>query len=235
MDHHDLTLERRLRASSPAIDESAFDAALLARVRAQPVARRRLPRTVAIPAAAGATLTATAVVMLAGGPADVGGPSSASAVTQALRWFDPPAGTVLHTRSVERQGGRTTTHELWEAAGDPTRQRELVDGRATHDPVMTGKDAGGLPAGDPVVAKVRFLLQHGHMRVAREQHGGVDAWAISLKADEGRPVWTLWVSAGDGRPLELRDPGRDADEAPQVIRWPVYEVLRGAAARAALP
>jgi hypothetical protein len=41
-------------------------------------------------------------------------------------------------------------------------------------------------------------------------------------------VWTLWVSADDGKPLELRDPGRDADEGLQVIRWPVYEVLRGA-------
>ena len=54
---------------------------------------------------------------------------------------------------------------------------------------------------------------------------GHDAWAISLKADAGRPVWTLYV-ASDGRPLELRDPGRDASEAPQTIRWPVYEVLR---------
>jgi hypothetical protein len=66
------------------------------------------------------------------------------------------------------------------------------------------------------------------------QHDGADAWAISLKRGEGRPVWTLWVSAADGRPLELRDPGRDANEAPQVIHWPVYEVLRGAAASEAL-
>jgi hypothetical protein len=33
------------------------------------------------------------------------------------------------------------------------------------------------------------------------------------------------VSADDGKPLELRDPGRDANEAPQVIRWTTYEVL----------
>ena len=38
-------------------------------------------------------------------------------------------------------------------------------------------------------------------------------------------MWTLYV-APDGRPLELRDPGRDASEAAQTIRWPVYEVLR---------
>ena len=64
----------------------------------------------------------------------------------------------------------------------------------------------------------------------RENHDGNDAWVISLKADVGRPVWTLWVSAADGKPLELRDPGRDASEAPQVIRWPTYEVLPDAGA-----
>ena len=47
----------------------------------------------------------------------------------------------------------------------------------------------------------------------REMHNGTDAWAISLKPDAGRPVWTLWVSAADGKPLELRDPGRDAERA----------------------
>ena len=62
----------------------------------------------------------------------------------------------------------------------------------------------------------------------RELHDGTAAWKISLKRDAGRPVWTLWVSAADGKPLELRDPGRDASEQPQVIRWPTYEVLRDA-------
>jgi hypothetical protein len=79
---------------------------------------------------------------------------------------------------------------------------------------------------DPVVRKVRTLLQAGRMTVTgREVHSGTDAWSISLKPDEGRPVWTLWVSAANGKPLELRDPGRDSSEAAQVIRWPVYEVL----------
>jgi hypothetical protein len=36
------------------------------------------------------------------------------------------------------------------------------------------------------------------------------------------------VSAADGKPLELRDPGRDANEQPQLIRWSAYEVLPGA-------
>jgi hypothetical protein len=52
--------------------------------------------------------------------------------------------------------------------------------------------------------------------------------AISLKPDYGEPIRTLWVSATDGKPLELRDPGRDATGQPQVIRWPAYEVLPGA-------
>jgi hypothetical protein len=83
-----------------------------------------------------------------------------------------------------------------------------------------------MPAGDDVVNKVRILLQEGRMVVkGREIHDGIDTWAISLKADVGRPVWTLWVSAADGKPVELRDPGRDASEQPQVIRWPAYEVL----------
>jgi hypothetical protein len=259
---HDLTddLDRRLRAARPRtarVDESAFDAELLARVRDQPIARRRtIPRAVALPVAAGVTLTATAVVMLGGGPGDVGGPSSASAIAQTLRWLDPPAGTILHVRSVETMGGQTTTRELWQSADHPDSARELIDGAhsfessggALYDPATDTIYADPakpptatraprstsapkprnetLPAGDPIVDKVRMLLQKGQMAVTgRELHNGTQAWAVSLKPDVGRPVWTLWVSAADGKPLELRDPGRDANEQPQVIRWPTYEVL----------
>jgi hypothetical protein len=256
---HDVTdhLERRLRAARPPtarVDEHAFDPALLARVRDMPIAARRtIPRAVAVPVAAGVTLTATAAVMLGGGPADVGGPSSAAALTQTLRWLDPPSGTILHVRSVETQGAHTTARERWQSADDPASERERSEGAATYetsghafydpatntiyDPPAGAKPAGGkpavgkpagkaLPAGDPIVAKVRMLLQAGHMAVTgREVHNGTDAWVVSLKPDAGRPVWTLWVSAADGKPLELRDPGRDASEQPQVIRWPTYEVL----------
>ena len=261
---HDMIdeLERRLHAARPRtarVDENAFDAELLARVRDQPIARRRIvPRTVAVPVAAGATLTATAFLMLGGGPGDVGGPSSAAAITQTLRWLDPPSGTILHVRSVETTGARTTTRELWQSADDPSAQRELTEGSletsgdafydpATHtiyDPpaesprgvgkkgaplkVAPARKAGDptLPAGDPIVTKVRMLLQEGRMAVTgREVHNGADAWAVSLKPGIGRPVWTLWVSAADGKPLELRDPGRDASEGASTVRWPVYEVL----------
>ena len=145
MDHPTMTdeLDRRLRAARPPsaeVDEHAVDADLLARIRALPVApRRRVPRTVAVPVAVGATAAATAVVMLAG-PGDVGGPSRASALTQTLRWLNPPAGTVLHARSVETEGTRTTTREFWQSADDPAaparadpRRRRDLRGRRRHD------------------------------------------------------------------------------------------------------
>jgi hypothetical protein len=76
------------------------------------------------------------------------------------------------------------------------------------------------------VTKVRMLLQDGRMTVTgRELHDGIDAWAISLNPDVGRAGWTLWVSVADGKPLEVRDPGRNAGDQPQVIRWSVYETL----------
>lgn len=90
-----------------------------------------------------------------------------------------------------------------------------------------------LPVGDPVVVKVRMLLEDDRMTVAgRELHDGVEAWVIRLRPVDGEPEWTLWVSAADGKPLELRDPGRDG-RAAQVIRWSTYEVLPGTAANEA--
>ncbi len=302
---HDVSddLERRLRAARPhpaCTDESAFDAALLARVRDQPIAARRaVPRAVAVPVAAGVTLTATAAVMLGGGPGDVGGPSSASAITQALRWLSPPPGTILHAHSVETQGTQTTTREFWQAADDPAASRLLTTGAETfetagdalYDPATntiydppagpvdnpqaapddtgvaaakkqalaveqaakkapTPKATSGvgpavrkraergdrgakpgeqaIPAGDPIVAKARMLLQEGRMEVTgRVVHNGTDAWEISLKPGLGRPGWMLWVAVADGKPLEVRDPGRDASDQPQLIRWRTYEVLPG--------
>jgi hypothetical protein len=230
---HDL-MDDRLRAARPHSakpDDDAFDADLLARLQAQPVDRRR---GTALPVAAAVTLAVTAAILLVGGPGPAGTPASAAAIEQTLRWLDPPAGAVLHSRSVETQGGRTTEREAWQS-GDASLQ--LVDGKP--ESAGTARDAKStvpedLPAGDPIVQKVRYLLEHGHMTVTGpETHDGVEAWRISLNADAGRPVWKLWVSTADGKPLELRDPGRDANEAPQVIRWETYEVLRGDAATAA--
>jgi hypothetical protein len=256
-------MERRLRASRPVVDDEAIDGALLERLRHLPTERRRIAPRLA-PVAALAVVIAAAVVVLTGGPS---GPPSASALTQAaLHWFAPPPGTILHVRSVETQGGVTTTRELWESADHPEQARALrrsgtqtqeTSGNAFYDtatntihessakpapakPADTAKAPGkvdpraGLPAADPVVDKTRTLLQEGQMEVSGHATiDGQDAWAISLKADAGRPVWTLYVAA-DGRPLELRDPGRDASEASQTIRWPVYEVLRDVRDRDAL-
>jgi hypothetical protein len=280
VERHDLSddLDRRLRAARPAsarVDEHAFDDALLARLRREPIAARRtVPRSLAVPIAASAIVVVTAAVVL-GGPGDVGGPTPAAAITQqTLRWLDPPPGTILHVRSVETTGAETTTREYWQSADDPNTERELSSGATTYEsaadafydpatdtiydpytsPSAAGagaadnaKDAGtkvasseqpadgkagiagkgdGMPAGDPIVTKVRMLLQDGRMTVTgRELHDGIDAWAISLNPDVGRPGWTLWVSVADGKPLEVRDPGRNAGDQPQVIRWSVYETL----------
>jgi hypothetical protein len=292
MGHDDLT--RRLRAAMPPsarIEESAFDADLLARVRTQPRVhtrsihpRRSLPRAVTAAALAAATAATAAVVMLVGGPGHVAGPSSAEAIDQALHWFTPPAGTVLHESRVVTQGGVTTNYEIWQSADHPERMREIVSGahpyelsgNAIYDPATntiydpetkpapprtgdgtasmggvtidgsapsatkktvpasspateqqeqkaTTKNAGDpIIAGDPIVGKVRLLLQRGDMQVTGPQlHDGTDAWAISSKPNVGRSVWTLWVSASDGKPLGLRDPG----DGSQVVRWTTYEVL----------
>jgi hypothetical protein len=330
MDHTTMTddLDRRLRAARPApadVDPDAVDEDLLTRLKALPVdGRRRVPRTIVVPVAVGATAAATAVVMLAG-PGDVGGPSSASALTQTLRWLSPPAGTVLHARSVETEGGQTTVHEFWQSADHPQRQRERIEGARTFElagdtiydpatnmiytgpkaadgkPLATGdgpaadkrraadiarsaddaaktakiaedkaagktdlppvdankalakqaaaaagtepaktpaKDAGAgssdrikvdpatLPAGDPIVTKVRVLLEaHRAVVVGRDRHAGVSTWQIALSPGLGEPQWRLWVDADTGRPVELQDPGRPGQQ-PQVIRWTTYEVLR---------
>ncbi|MEN3281257.1 MAG: hypothetical protein V7607_2397 [Solirubrobacteraceae bacterium] len=296
MGHDDLT--RRLRAAMPAsarIEESAFDADLLARVRTQPRVhtrsirpRRSLPRAATAAALAAGTVATAAVVMLVGGPGHVAGPSSAQAIDQALHWFTPPAGTVLHESRVVAQGGVTTNYEIWQSADHPERVREIVSGahpyelsgNAIYDPATdtiyspdtkpappatgdgTASMGGGITvdgsapaspsatkktvpasspateqqeqkaatknagdpiiAGDPIVGKVRLLLQRGDMQVSGPQlHDGTDAWVIASKPNVGRSVWTLWVSASDGKPLGLRDPGDGA----QVVRWTNYEVL----------
>jgi hypothetical protein len=241
-------IDDRLRAARPEsahVEDGAFDAELLAHVQRLPIERRRtVPRRVAIPAAtAGVTLATAAALMFAGGPGDIGGPSSAAAIEQALHWFSPPAGTVLHVRSVETQGDHATTRESWQSADNPASDRELLDGTIRYETTSDGlydpttntiyegatgpeNDRIDQVIGDPVVKKVRVLLEHHDLTVTgRERHNGQDAWKISLGPDAGRPVWMVWVSADDGKPLELRDPGRDANEEPSVIRWETYEVL----------
>ena len=168
----------------------------------------------ALPLGGGLAATATAFVVLAGGP---GGPSRADAVTQALHWLSPPAGTILHTRSVATQGGHTTTTEMWQSADDPATERLRHGGNPTYetagdavydpatdtiyaapaDPTSPADDAklaagrvgaktGTLGPGDPIVDKVRTLLQDHRMTVGAETtHDGAAALPISLKAGPG--------------------------------------------------
>ena len=265
MEHDELMT--RLRAARPAaamVDPDAFDAGLLDRLSRQQtpprgVTRRRL----ALPAAGGVAAVATVLVLLGGSPS---GPTPAAAVTRALHWLNPPAGTILHTLSIAAQGGHTTTLEMWQSADHPATERLRYGGDPTYEtgggavydpttntiytrsanaPSNTSKanpgagrvhtTDGTLLPGDPVVEKVRVLLQRGDMTVgAVAAHNGTSAFPISLKADAGRPVWTLWVSANEGRPLELIDPGRDAGEEPQDIRWSTYQILPATNASALL-
>jgi hypothetical protein len=266
-----------------------------------------------------AAVAAVAIVTF-GGPINVGGPATASAVTAALQWFDPPAGTVLHTESRETTGARSVRREFWQSVDHPDQQRLIVDVGAGHSYELAGPQLydpatntiyergdksqavaadpsakagpapnddkaaetddeaskaatapknddkavaadvaaakakrakaetrqGGtearqaaaadgstdeFPAGDPLVAKIRFLLRDGRATVTgHELHRGVDAWVISLNDGLGRPPWTLWVDRADGRPLEAYDPGRTASAAPQTIRWTTYEVRDAAEA-----
>lgn len=263
-------LDRRIRAALPPVEAAEPDVALLARVTARPreaVRRRRR----AAPAAALVAAALAAFLFLA-----VRGPEQATAIEQALRWFDPPAGTVLHTRAVGTLGER----EVWVSADDPSRMRvverrdgvtvafgvrEVYDGardtiymatgegkavagvakpgqhdsgaakRPGDEPRVTKRDAtaagkASLPlaaGGDPVVSKVRALLAEGDAVVrGRERHDGADAWAITLRPGADRPAWTLWVSAEDGRPLAMHDPGDPARGKPGGdTRWTAYEVL----------
>ena len=110
-------LERRLRATRPPLAEP--DEALLARVVAQPPPRRPRRARVIAPIATLAVAGAAAFALLAGGPST----DNASAIEQAMHWFDPPAGSILHTRLTDTNAGVTTDQEFWGVADDIARSR----------------------------------------------------------------------------------------------------------------
>jgi hypothetical protein len=122
--------------------------------------------------------------------------------------YDPATNTIYDPnakRGASQPGGSTVS----------------MDGKPVA-PSGSDQKAAAANTGDPITDKVRVLLQRGDMEVSGPAvHGGTDAWAISLKPTEGQPVWTLWISAADGKPLELRDPS----DGNQVARWTSYEVL----------
>jgi hypothetical protein len=144
----------------------------------------------------------------------VQGPTTYEVSGDAL--YDPATDTIYDPYSSPKTTGETPADEAKGAQGTTATPADKAE-KAVID---------SAPAADPVVSKVRVLLELGRMTVTgRELHDGIDSWAISLMADGGRPVWTLWVSVADGKPVELSDPGRNASEQAQTIHWPVYEVL----------
>jgi hypothetical protein len=195
MDHDVMDdLDRRLRAARPAGGDDAWvDEALLARLRSEPIApRRTLPRrAAALPvAAAGVTVLATATVMLAGAPGGGGGPETASAITQALRWFDPPAGTVLHARSVSTSDEGTAVRELWQSADDPGRERFAYrDARTAYE---LGPEGFYDPGTDTI-------YKGGYAPAGRGHKPGADAAAATKKRAQDAKVARPAEGPGQGQ------------------------------------
>ena len=134
----DDAVEQRLRAARPpaaGVDPEAFDGALLDRVRRGPAPAppRRRRRTLPAAALVTAAVVAALLLLLSGGTPGLPGSAPAgaeAAVRQALRWFAPAPGTILHFRSelvsVAPDGTRhTLAQEVWQSVDHPERQRHL--------------------------------------------------------------------------------------------------------------
>ena len=96
-----------------------------------------------------------------------------------------PADDPAEARLVVSTGGRryeTSRNDLYDPA---TNTIYAVTSTAPHEFERL--------AGDPIVQTVRTLLARGDMEVSGPvTHDGASAFAISLKATAGRPIWTLW-------------------------------------------
>jgi hypothetical protein len=148
-----MDVDERIRAARPPLHDAEPDEALLPSVRARPVPRRPR-RRVAIPAVAVVAAAVAAFVTLGGDR-----PDTASALSEAMRWFDPPAGTVVHSALVDDTG---RTREFWQDVDDLERSRivepngyETSEG-AIYDPATNTiyTDAGTRVPGKGPDAKV---------------------------------------------------------------------------------
>ena len=132
-------VDTRLRAARPraaVADPDAFDAELLRRIRSAPVARRNRRRLL-LPAAAAVVAVAAAVLVLVPGSATA--PTAEAAVRQAMRWFDPPPGTVVHYRNVIRgQDVPPLVQEVWQSVDHPGQLRRLESWEGTTVEVADG-------------------------------------------------------------------------------------------------
>lgn len=248
-----MDVDERVRAARPALATADPDLELLARAMAQPVERRRR-RPVAIPVVALAALVAAAVVLLGGSR-----PDDAAALGQALRWFDPPAGTVLHSVRVDGAGN---TREVWQDVDRPERMRTVLPGgyevgagavyeRATDtiyeddgtarrelptpDAGRTGSGARSEDAERPTLhITPRESAPSGDPLIARVRVQLVEGSASvrGRELHDGIDAWKIALSSGDGPPSILwvrADDGRPL--ALDGARWTTYEVLdHGAAA-----
>jgi hypothetical protein len=214
-------LDRRLRSSAPAID-SEPDLELLERVTATPRAplRRRRSRAL-VPVAAIAAAAVLAFVILSGSR-----PEEASAISQALRWFDPPAGTILHSRTVDTSGG---VREVWQDVNDPSHTRMIeADGResapgAFYDPSTNTiylDDPSGRPSGNkPVDGKKAEELQRRGSSVKLDpltQSGDPIVIKIRTLLADGRAV-VRGREAHDGVDAWAITLGPDADRQPWTL------------------
>ena len=163
-----MDVDERVRTALPPIGDSEPDAALLRQVMAQPVDRgRRRPR-VAIPAVAVAALAAAAFVLLGGDR-----PETAAAISQAMRWFDPPAGTVLHSAMIDDAGN---TREFWQDIDHPERSRIIEPG---------GYEIGDRAIYDPATNTI--YMDDGTRKDGKGPDPQVDSAKRAKLAREGRP------------------------------------------------
>jgi hypothetical protein len=201
-----MDLDERIRSARPPIDDAAPDEDLLRRVMAQPVTRRRRRPLVAIPVVAVAALIAAAFVLLGGNQ-----PETASALSQAMHWFDPPAGTVLHSRIVNDAG---QAREFWQDVDHPENSRTIepngleVGAGAIYDPATNTiyKDDGkrALPSkakGQDAKKDTSDMARHDAIKQAKldaEDPGGTETrpapGRVDKPADEAMPIGDPFVA-----------------------------------------
>ena len=168
---------------------------------------------------------------------------NASAIEQAMHWFDPPAGAILHTHLTDTNAGKTTDQEFWGVADDITALARIRYGGAyevSSDGIYDVAGEHDLRADHRRQAGQRRHRRRGH------QEAGPDAGRRQAAAEGGvRPGEGRRHSAGRGGPDRGQDPHaarararrgpgsrglrrarRVGDRAQARYRWPGLEALR---------
>jgi hypothetical protein len=119
-------IDRRVRAARPPqadVDPAACDVDLLARLHALEGRPSRGRRLALAASAVLAAAVAAAVVLAGGSPGGVG--SARAEMARTLRWFQPPPGTILHTRSAMTTPSGTSVQEEWQSVDHPESERRI--------------------------------------------------------------------------------------------------------------